>query len=106
MSNSKNNREQDKVLIDVMHPNQSNPGAAKPEDFKVITPAEAARMDVPGHGQCGDSRAEYNRLEKEADGKSKLNLPRPERNDVNNRNPRARISAGTRLAKTNNCARA
>jgi hypothetical protein len=43
MSNNKNNREQDKVLIDVMHPNQLNPGLAKPEDFKVKTPAEAAR---------------------------------------------------------------
>ena len=66
MSNSKSNKEQDKVLIDTMHPNQLNPGLAKPEDFKVKTHAEAAKLDVPAHGQCGDSRAEYERLEKKA----------------------------------------
>ncbi len=94
MSNFKSNKEQDK-LID-MHDNQMNPGAAKPEDFKVKTHAEAAKLEVPAHGQCGDSRAEYQRLEREADsdGKSKLNSPRQERNDVDiNRNPKSRINA-------------
>ncbi len=96
MSNNKNNREQDKVLIDTMHPNQLNPGLAKPEEFRVKTHAEAAKLDVPAHGQCGDSRAEYERLEREgsADGKSKLNSPRPQRPDVDiNRNPKSRINA-------------
>lgn len=93
MSNNKNNREQDK-LID-MHDNQMNPGLAKSEDFKVVSPAEAARMPIPGHGQCGKTEVEYHRLENEADsdGKSKLGSPRPERNDVNNRTPKARINA-------------
>jgi hypothetical protein len=97
MANAKTNKERDKVLIETMHPNQMNPGAAKPEDFKVNTPAEAARMDVPGHGQCGNSEAEYHRLESEADsdGKSPLGSKIPSRNDVNNRTPKARISAET-----------
>ncbi len=88
MSNSKSNKEQDKVLIDTMHPNQLNPGLAKPEDFKVKTHAEAAKLDVPAHGQCGDSRAEYERLEKEgsADGKSP-DRKTPDRHDVNTANP-------------------
>ena len=47
MSNNKNNRKQDKVLIDTMHPNQLNPGLAKPEEFRVKTHAEAAKLDVP-----------------------------------------------------------
>ena len=94
MSNNKNNREQDKLIN--MHDNQMNPGLAKPEDFKIKTHAEAATIEVPLHGQCGNSRAEYERLEKEgsADGKSP-DRKTPDRNDVNNRTPKARISAET-----------
>jgi hypothetical protein len=95
MSNNKANKEQDKLIN--MHDNQMNPGLAKAEDFKVKTHAEAAKIEVPLHGQCGDSRAEYHRLEKEgsADGKSPLGSKNPSRNDVNNRTPKARITAET-----------
>lgn len=54
---------------------QENPYLAKPEDFKVMTAAEAARMQTPGHRQNGDDRAELNKL---------LNDPRrpPHKQDV------------------------
>ncbi len=92
MSNNKNNREQDKLIN--MHDNQMNPGLAKPEDFKIKTHAEAATIEVPLHGQCGDSRAEYERLEKEAsaDGKSP-DRKTPDRNDVDNRPASFRIKS-------------
>jgi hypothetical protein len=50
-------------------PTQSNPYAARPEDFEV------GRDDVPGHGQHGDSESEYNQLLKQADANVKKARP-------------------------------
>jgi hypothetical protein len=80
------NREKDKLIRQT--DNQKNPGHAKPEDFEVTSAADAAQMEVPSHGQHGKNKAEYTALLP----KSKLI---PERNDVNNRNPKNRISAET-----------
>jgi hypothetical protein len=57
--------------------NQQNPGAAKPEEFEV-------QSEIPGHGQCGDSRAEYKKLERESEAKRGAQYREtPDRNDVN-----------------------
>jgi hypothetical protein len=69
MSNHPNNKEQD-VLIDWAG-NKSNPGAAKPEEFRI--------EDRDG-GQCGDSEAEYQRLLRESNSTGAVT---PTRNDVN-----------------------
>lgn len=42
--------------------NQQNPGLARPEDFTVMHPDESATKHLPGHGQCGDTKREYNAL--------------------------------------------
>jgi hypothetical protein len=44
---------------------QFSPGLARPEDFEVSTPDQIART-VPGHGQRGKDKKEYNRLLQEA----------------------------------------
>ena len=72
MSNSPSNKEQSQLIE--LSPQQQNPYAAKPTDFKI---------EDRGPGQCGDTKAERAALLKEsdADQKSKLGQPIPERND-------------------------
>jgi len=53
------NESKDNQKIELSN-NQQNPGNAKPEEFEV-------QSEIPLHGQCGNSRAEYARLEREAD---------------------------------------
>jgi len=53
---------------------QRNPYLARPEDFEVMSPVEAAQRSLPGHGQCGNNFHQYNQLLKEREhvaGKSK-----------------------------------
>jgi hypothetical protein len=53
---------------------QQNPYLARPEDFVVGTGVDAAKRQLPGHGQCGDTLREYNHLLKQREqsaGKSK-----------------------------------
>ena len=67
MSNIKSNREQNKKIS--LSENQRNPYLAKPEDFEVLEAEDSAKpMKVPFHGQCGSSKAEYARLQKETQG--------------------------------------
>jgi hypothetical protein len=47
MSNSPSNKEQSQLVS--LSPRQQNPGAARPEDFKI---------EDRGPGQCGDTKAE------------------------------------------------
>ena len=43
--------------------NQQNPGLAKPEDFSVVESYDSDYLGgLPFHGQCGDSKREYNAL--------------------------------------------
>lgn len=51
-------------------PEQQNPYLARPEDFDVMTPAEAATKKVPGHGQRGRNLREQNKLLREAFAKA------------------------------------
>jgi hypothetical protein len=73
MSNSPNNHEQSQK-IELTH-TQQNPGAARPEDFKI---------EARDGGQHGDSAAERAALLAEADdsAKSSLREPTPVRNEV------------------------
>jgi predicted alpha/beta-fold hydrolase len=65
MSNAITNKQQD-MLIEQTD-NQRNPFLARPEDFEVLEPSDAAKpMARPFHGQTGDSKTEYNRLLQEA----------------------------------------
>jgi hypothetical protein len=73
MSNSPNNREQSTLLEQTE--NQRNPGASRPEEFKI---------EARDGGQHGDSAAERAALLAEADNdaKSSLREPTPVRNEV------------------------
>ena len=43
--------------------NQQNPGLAKPDDFSVVESYDPDYLGrLPFHGQCGDSKREYNAL--------------------------------------------
>lgn len=53
---------------------QQNPGAARPEDF-TVTKSEDVRF-TPGHGQCGDTRSEYDALLRECKATGR-GAPRP-----------------------------
>jgi hypothetical protein len=60
----------DEVIV--LSKNQIDPYSAKPSDFIVLR--EADELEVPGHGQCGKTLAQYKRLLKAAadcEGKSK-----------------------------------
>jgi hypothetical protein len=76
MSNSPKNHEQSTLLEQTE--NQRNPGAARPEEFKV---------EARDGGQHGDSVAERAALLAEADNdaKSSLREPMPTRNEVPHR---------------------
>ena len=78
MSNATSNQEQDQLMEPT--PAQTNPGLARPTDFKIGTA-------IPGHVQYGDTEAERAALaaEADADGKSKLGAPIPERNSIPSR---------------------
>lgn len=73
MSNSPKNREQSTLLEQTE--NQCNPGAARPEDFKI-------------EDRDGGQSSEALLAEADADGKSRLGAPIPERNSI----PSRRIS--------------
>jgi len=76
LSNSHSNREQSTPL-ELSH-NQQSPGDAKPEDFKVTHTFEK-QTPLPGHGQMGDTQAEYRRLLEE--GHEDF-APTPDRNEA------------------------
>jgi hypothetical protein len=78
------NESKDNEKIELSN-NQQNPGAAKASEFKIQS------EELPGHGQRGDSKAEYSRLKRLADSK---NRPTPDRNDPNNS---AKPSTGSSL---------
>jgi hypothetical protein len=73
VSNSPANKEQSQLLVQT--PTQLNPGAPRPEDFKI---------EARDGGQKGDSKAERAALLAEADNdaKSSLREPMPDRNEV------------------------
>jgi predicted alpha/beta-fold hydrolase len=72
--------EKNKRTADLLSPNQISPRDAKPTDFEILEPKDAAKLTVPFHGQCGDSESEYNRLlaetEKASPGKPKFDASR------------------------------
>jgi hypothetical protein len=41
---------------------QSNPRLAEPTDFEILQNGGDGGKTLPFHGQCGDSRAEYQKL--------------------------------------------
>lgn len=69
MSNSQSNKEQSRKIE--LTQNQQNPYLARPEDFVVSNPNAPAEMEVPAHGQRGDSKREEAKLlaERNATGK-------------------------------------
>jgi len=77
MSNAHTNPEQDRLVA--LSPQQQNPGAARPEDFKV--------ENNRGPGQAGDTKSERAALLAEADSdqKSQLTGGIPVRNEVPDR---------------------
>lgn len=77
MSNHPSNKEQG-VKIELT-PEQQNPGLAKPTDFEV-TETDDPLPPTPGHGQRGETAAEYKRLLKERRGGE--SQPIPDRNSV------------------------
>jgi hypothetical protein len=62
---------------------QQNPSLAHPADFKIGSPLQSEGYATPGHGQCGDSKAEYAKLV--AQGNAAHNRPAPARNQVPDR---------------------
>ncbi len=60
MSNSKSNKEQNKVIE--LTPEQSNPYKARPENFEIGQPNAPANMTTPGHGQRGKNEREEKQL--------------------------------------------
>jgi len=54
-----------KNALATLSPEQSNPYAAKPQDFQVSGPDEFP--ELPGHGQCGNNRTEYENLLRESE---------------------------------------
>ena len=75
MSYATTNKEQNALIEPT--PEQMNPGLAKATDFKIGSA-------VLGHGQHGETRAEYNKLLEEADSdqKTKLGTPVPTRKTI------------------------
>jgi hypothetical protein len=51
-----------KNKLATLSPQQSNPYTAKPEDFEVSHPDEFLDRYTEGGGQCGETKAEYERL--------------------------------------------
>jgi hypothetical protein len=45
-----------------LSPNQSNCFAADPRDFEILEAGDAPKMPTAFHGQCGDTRGEYESL--------------------------------------------
>jgi hypothetical protein len=62
---------------------QQNPSLAHPADFAIGSPLQSGDYATPGHGQCGDSKAEYAKLV--AQGNAAHNRPAPARNQVPDR---------------------
>lgn len=52
------------VLIELTE-SQRDPYLARPEDFEVMRPDEAAQLETPGHGQHGENSKELTRLLRE-----------------------------------------
>ena len=59
---------------------QHNPYLAKPEDFTIMSAADAAQKVLPGHGQRGENMRQYNRLLEER--KRDAGKSTPTRKDV------------------------
>ena len=65
--------EQHDQLIELSR-QQTNPYEARGQDFPVTTAAEAAKQALPGHGERGDTFAEYHELLSESDQDDKAQL--------------------------------
>jgi hypothetical protein len=65
MSNSKKNKEQNKLVE--QSEGQRNSYILRGQDFTVTTASQAAKKSLEGGGQCGDSQTEYKQLLDEAD---------------------------------------
>ena len=63
MSNAKKNKEQNELIEQTE--GQRNSYILRGQDFEVSGPNAPAEMSLPGHGQCGDTQVEYDRLIKE-----------------------------------------
>ena len=71
-------REKDKLVQ--QSEAQRNPYLARPEDFTIMSAADAAQKVLSGHGQRGENMRQYNRLLEER--KRDAGKSTPTRKDV------------------------
>ena len=86
--------EQNALMGDSMSKNQNSPGNCDPRDWTVME-ADESSAPAPFHGQCGTTKAEYNKLLQEGEARANASNfteceVHPDVNNANNNFAKAR----------------